>query len=212
MIRIIYLQLAFMLTFVCSAAFASSKYLSNGFSISDRTFVFNKVTKEGKCASAVIYPNIYGGEEEEIDSVNQTVKDFAENYDFCKIQGMDHTTYELREGSADYFSVKWITKDSKQVPLMINSLNFAKEDGRLLSLEEILSPLAKNFMPEFVKLSENHIAADTTWDQFLAKLEQGYIRFYISNSKWYIVFNPHRGINRSIVEKEIPNYLLKSES
>ena len=212
MIRIFYLQLVFIFTLTSNIAYGSSKYLSNGFSISDRTFVFDKITKQGKCEGAVIYPNIYGGEQDEVDQINQTIKDFAENYDFCKIEKMKLTSYELKEGSNSYFSVRWITKDSKQTPLMINSLNFNKEDGKLLFIEDILSPLAKNFMPEFVKLSENHLATDITWDQFLNRLEQGYIQFYISNSKWYIVFNPLKSVNKSIVERELPNYLLKSES
>ena len=95
---------------------------------------------------------------------------------------------------------------------MITSLNFAKVDGKLLSIEDILNPMAKNFMPEFVKLSENHLAADTTWEQFLTKLEQRNIQFYIWNKKWYIVFNPHKGINKLVVEKELPAYLLKGLS
>lgn len=212
MIRVFYLSLIATLTFISFTVYGSSSYLSNGFSINDRIFEFDKITKQGKCAGTVLYPNIYGGDPEAIDQINLTVKDFVENLDFCNMEGMKHTTYEVKEGSADYFSIRWITNNSKQITVMINSLSFAKKDGRLLSIEDILSPLAKNFMPEFVKLSESHLAADTSWEQFLNKLEQGYVQFYISNSKWYIVFNPHRSINRSIVDRELPNYLLKSGS
>jgi hypothetical protein len=212
MIRIFYLPLIAILTLTSFVACGNSSAVSNGFTITDKFFDFDKITQKGKCKGTVKYPDLYGGETNVTDQINLTIKNFAESFDFCNIDKMKTITYKVWEGSPEYFSVKWIIRNSKQKTLMINSLNFAKVDGKLLSIEDILNPLAKNFMPEFVKLSENHLAADTTWEQFLTKLEQRNIQFYIWNKKWYIVFNPHKGINKLVVEKELPTYLLKSPS
>jgi hypothetical protein len=212
MTKILQFSLVLVLVFTSFIAYGNSSAVSNGFAISDKFFKFNKITKTGKCEGTIKYPNLYGGDTEVTEQINLSIKNFVESYDFCKADSMKFTTYKVWEGSRDYFSVKWVTRNSKQKTLMINSLNFAKADAKIISIEDVLNPLAKNFMPEFVKLSENHLAADTTWEQFLNKLEQGYIQFYVWNSKWYIVFNPHAGVNKLVVEKELPAYLLKSTS
>lgn len=212
MTKIFQFYLVLVLVFASFVAYGNSSAVSNGFAISDSFFEFNKITKTGKCEGTIKYPNFYGGDSEVTDQINLSIKNFVESYDFCKTDRMKFTTYKVWEGSPDYFSVKWITRNSKQKTLMVNSLNFAKADAKIISIEDILNPLAKNFMPEFVKLSENHLAADITWEQFLGKLEQGYIQFYVWNSKWYIVFNPQAGVNKLVVEKELPAYLLKSTS
>jgi len=205
------LNISIILILISTVAYAGAGYLSNGFFITDRSSEFEKITKAGKCKGTIKYPNIHREDAIGIETINDAIKDFVESYNFCSLEDPKVTKYEVKEGSSDYFSIKWITTNSKNKSVMINTLNFAKGDGKLLTVEDILNSLAKNFMPELVKLSENHLATDTSWEQFLDKIEQRYIQFYIINSKWHIIFNPHRGINTLVVDKELPNYLLKSQ-
>ncbi len=190
---------------------AYSAFLSNGFLVISQYQEVND--KFGKCHGKIFFPKLSSNNEPAILNINNIVGDFIKNYQFdCKDNAKYNILYDVQTGSKDFFSIKWRTiigdNDLNSEPIKMETLNFSIKDGRLLSAQDILSPLAKDFMPEIVKLSKNNLATNTNWQQFLEKIANKEIQFYIFESQWYIIFNPNKDINMQIIEDKLPSYLL----
>jgi hypothetical protein len=169
-----------------------------------------KLNEVGKCTGVIEYPELFKENSKVAEKINITIEDFLSKDDFCySTEDEIKSRFDVINGDNNYFSIKWLINTIQTKQLFIKTLSFNKLNGKIVEYDEILNPLAKNFMPELVKLSENHLPADISWQQFTSKIHQGYIQFYILESEWHIIFNPHRGINNSIMDTELPSYLLK---
>jgi hypothetical protein len=208
--NLIYIAFSIVLL-ILNCHFAYATFLSNGFLVTSHYIEFD--SKCSKRQGKIFYPILTNDNEIVSLKINKSVQNFVETYaTTCNkkvIKAECESTYDVRTGSKDYFSVKWTTKCTNGV-IRVDSLNFSLKDGSLLSVTEIFSPLAKNFMPEIVKLSKNNLPADTTWQQFTKKIKQGDIQLYIFESNWRIVFNPNPGSPRHIVDAKLPKYLLRT--
>ncbi len=193
----------------CHLAYAA--FLSNGFLVTSHYMEFNP--KYSKRHGKIFYPILANDNEIMSLKINNTiqhfVKTYATSYNKKTKNAKCESTYDVRNGSKNYFTVRWTTK-CNNTTIRIDSLNFSLQDGNLVAATEIFSPLAKNFMPEIVKLSKNNLAADTTWQQFIKKIKQGDIQLYIFESNWRIVFNSSPGSPRNIIDAKLPQYLLRT--
>lgn len=205
------LGLLFLFLILLIYSTANAAFLSNGFVVTSKFFEFNKNSKTGHCYGRIAYPVLSSDIENEsvTAEINGAIYDFVEIYNICETKGkIPPIGYDLRTGSKNYFSVRWLTTANDKL-MRIDAISFAAKTGKLLSVDDIFNSLARDFMPQIVKLSKGNLAADTSWEQFLTKIEQKSISFYIFESKWYIVFNSYPDINKPIVEAILPHYLLK---
>ncbi len=172
-----------------------------------------KAAKNSKCQYKISYPILENKNKDLSQKINKAIYNFVSSYPInCpkkSPQKLYLIDYDIPSNSNNYLSIRWKAKDLNNIITRIDSLIINTEDGSLLLSKDILTPLARNLMPEIVKLSQNNLAVDTAWQQFLAKIEQRHIQFYISGAKWYIVFNPHWNSNKTIVEAELPKHLIK---
>lgn len=193
--------------FICSA------FLSNGFLVTSQYHQFND--QATKSHGKIFFPKLTNDNKLAVTNINTTIGDFIRNYQFdrniCNMKKCD-LLYDVRTGSKENFTVKWQTKtyddNGNEFLTKIETLNFNIADGKLLAATDILSPLAKDFMPEIIKLSKNHLAAGANWKEFLAKIANRQIQFYIFESQWYIIFNPNNNTNNQLIEIKLPAYLL----
>jgi len=202
-----------LLTILFSHISVQAAFLSNGFLVTSQFIAFED--KPNKCYGKIFYPKLSNENKSATLKINSTINDFIKNYKVqCakKTQNVEYkVNYDVRKGKGNYFSVRWTTKINDPAiehdSLKIETLNFNMEDGRLLSEKDILSPLAKNFMPEIIKLSQNNLAADTSWKQFLKKISIRSIQLYVLEDNWSIVFNPGPN-NRAVTEAKLPSYFI----
>lgn len=194
-----------------SIPLVNAAFLSNGFLVTSHHIESNKNTKSCKCHIQIFYPEISNDDPVSV-KINTTIHNFVEKYNLVcnkKLKTNNYKiTYDLRTGSKKYFSVRWTAKSGDKLVRM-DSLTFKIDDGNLVLPENIFSHLARNFMPELVKLSKNNLASDTSWQQFLDKIKESEIQYYIFESNWYVIFNPKPNSNKSLVDVRLPKYLIK---
>ncbi|MGI4775398.1 MAG: hypothetical protein ACRYE9_00450 [Janthinobacterium lividum] len=203
---LIYIFFGLILHFV---PFSYVRAESNDFVVTNITYEFNENNKY-KRQGSIEYPELSSSNQAVASRINEAIQKSVNEYEFCNVENYHRANYEIFTDSPKYFSVKWTLTNKKNELLKISTLSFNTETGFLVQGEEIFNNLAKNFMLEIVKLSENHLATDTNWDQFVNKIGQHHIQFYIKKSKWHIVFNPRPGLNENIMDNEIPAYLIRN--
>lgn len=189
-----------------SAGFAED-FIKNGFTIKTYLLKKTKHTNANSCFITISYPEVYNDDLNASHKINKEIVKFKESYNFCNAKNMI-IKYDILQANNDYFSIKWITSDQHDKFIRFDSQTFDINDGNLISFDKIVNPMANNFMKEIVKLSKGHVDSYTNWEQFLEKIEQRDIQFYILNSKWHIIFNPHTKA-RNILDVLLPDYLLK---
>jgi hypothetical protein len=188
---------------------------TSAFPSNTKYITFETNTLLGKCSGRVSYPELVNSDADvEITQINNAIENFAKGFMVCKPTSKSNkknkynTTHQIMTANDQYISVKWDTKQDSQI-VRVDSLSFDIDTGNLLSIEDILSPLAKNFLFEIVKLSHNHLASEINWEQFLTKIDERRVQFYLQDGKWYIVFNPDHRIPNEIVIARLPDHLIK---
>ena len=193
-----------------SVSFSQAAFLSNNFLVTSHFIESNKNTKSCKCHIQIFYPQLSSDNKDVSLKINTTIHDFVEKYSLIcnkksKINNYKITS-DVRTGSKEYFSVRWTGKLGDKI-IRMDTLTFKIADGSLVTPEDVFKPLARNFMPELVKLSKNNLASDTNWRQFLGKIQKSEIQYYIYESNWYIIFNAKP--NKDLVDIKLPEYLIK---
>ena len=193
-----------------SIFFTQAAFLSNNFLVTSHFIESNKNTKSCKCHIQIFYPELSSDNKDVSLKINTTIHDFVEKYNLiCNKKSKINNykiTFEIRTGSKEYFSIRWAGKSGDRL-VRIDTLTFKISDGSLVLSEHLFKPLARNFMPELVKLSQNILASDTNWQQFLGKIKSSEIQYYIFESNWYIIFNAKT--NKDLVDVKLPAYLIK---
>jgi hypothetical protein len=169
------LLLVMLLVIFCRNIQAYSAFLSNGFIVTSQYRQFNNQSTEchGKichskiCHGEIFFPKLINDNSLAVTNINAHIGNFMQHYQINCNTKKYRLQYDVRTGSKEVFTVKWQTKtyddhDNESL-IKIETLNFNIADGNLLTATDILSPLAKNFMPEIVKLSKNHLEADASW-------------------------------------------------
>lgn len=190
---------------------AHAGYISNGYVITSRSMQFQKNTLAGKCNGTVSYPELLSDADTMATQINMEIVNFVKGYKKCDVNSANKysVTFDVPFGSADYFSVRWYTKLGKELH-RVDALTFYPETGELVEIVDILNPLANNYLPKIVKLSKNILNSDITWEQFLDKIDQRTVQFYIKDATWYLVFNPEiTGNSKKVIEVKLPDYLVK---
>jgi hypothetical protein len=211
MIQLIFknVVLIFILCFMKISA-THAAFLSNNFLVTSHFIESDKNTKSCKCHIQMFYPEFSSNDEDVSIKINTIIHDFVEKYNLiCNKKSKINNykiTFDVRTGSKEYFSVRWIGKSGDKL-VRIDTLTFKIADGSLVTPEDVFRPLSRNFMPELVKLSNNHLASNTTWSKFLDKIKTSQIQYYIFESDWYIIFNAR--VNKDLVDIKLPQYFVR---
>lgn len=191
--------------------------IAYGSPVQEKTVSFETNTLLGKCRGTVNYPELFSGENApELATINSQIKEFASEFIFCKPVSRANptnqysTSYEIASSTDKYLSIKWLTKIGGQI-IRIDCLTFDMASGELLEVDDFLSILAKNFMPEISKLSHGHLSVEVKWEQFLAKIASRDIQFYFKDRNWYIVFNQDPHMPHDVVIAKLPSYFIKDK-
>jgi hypothetical protein len=189
---------------------ACAAFLSNNFLVTSNFIESDKNTKSCKCHIQIFYPQVSSNNENVSTKINTIIHDFVEKYNLiCDKKSKVNNykvTFDVRTGSKEYFSVRWIGKSGDKL-FRIDALTFRIADGSLVTPADVFRPLARNFMPELVRLSNNHLASDTNWSKFLEKIKTSSIQYYIFESDWYVVFNAK--LNKDLVDIKLPKYFVR---
>lgn len=193
--------------------FIGGVFLSNGFMVGGHYIEFEKhlnLKDTKKCYGKIFYPKFSGSNDyiDTLQHINNTIDNFIESYNVCNQRyNQIKTHYDIRSGSKDYFSVRFITKFNNQI-LRIDSLNFNKENGSVLSIDDILNSLSNNFLSQIITLG--NFSTTLTWDELKAQISKKSIQFYIYDAEWYIIFNP-KTLGLDVIDVKLPKHLLKSD-
>lgn len=196
----------------------SYKYSENGFYYEDDSANFTNQWHGKKCKGIIKFPYLMI-DEEVGDLINDEIHKFALSYVICNTGKYAYYSqeYEIPNSSSlDAFSIKFVTykkfKKKKQKTLWrIDSLNFNIQTGKEINvIDDIFNNLARNMIPELVGISQGYLEDNISWEQFKAKVANRDIQFYISENKWYIVFNSTEN-KKGMIEVEIPEYFMQGE-
>ncbi len=204
--------LSFILYTLMLLSVAEAQVIGSSFISNREVFKFEKPLKRSKCLGSIAYPVLFSNLDNHTTAteINSAIYNFIRTYNVCNVKGKAPLVdYKIEQGLNDYLSVIWVAKIANKA-LRVDALTLNINTGKLLSLSDILSPLAKNFMPEIVKLSQKHLAVDTSWEQFLEKETQREVGFYLEKGKWYLVFNRTNKTRKNATIVTLPEYLLKS--
>lgn len=186
-------------------AFAS--YIANGFVVTEKSTDFKS---SAKCSGNIPYPELANADKELAAKVNDKILDFVELYAICNKGDKSNfsVTYDVPESdSIQVFSVIWPTKKDGKL-YRIDTLNFNMRNNNLLGPEGILVNNSSNFIGQMVNLSGGHLSKEDSWEQFLNKVVNRDIQFYIRKKEWHIVFNSTPELDK-IVDVKIPKYFLQ---
>lgn len=206
--KLIYTLGIFFILISNSVAFAS--YLANGFFVNDKSINFEGITGTTKCYGTLPYPEVAHTEQELAAIVNDEIQDFIKVYAICNEGDKKNfsVTYDIPESaSIQFFSIIWTSKKDDQLH-RIDALNFSMQNSDLLSPEDIFVDNSSSFMSQMINLSEGHLGQEDNWEQFLEKVTNRDIQFYISKKDWHIVFNGTPKLNK-VVDVKIPQYFLQ---
>ena len=199
-----------LISVLLASSIARAATTSNGFFITTKSLDFDKHLVSGKCYGKITYPEFSSEDSELFNEINDEVRDFVELYAICNQGDRDNfaVSYDVPEsGSKDFFSVRWITKKGDKL-WRLDILNFNKENGDLLTAEDIFNNMSSNMSEEIIKLSEGHLPSNISWAQIMDKIDTRDIQLYIKQKQWYIVFNAVAG-QENVVETKLPEYFLQ---
>ena len=199
-----------LISILLTSNYAMAVAVSNGFFITQKSLDFDKHLVSGKCYGRITYPEFSSEDVELFNEINDEVRDFVELYAICNQRDRDNfsVSYDVPESdSKDYFSVIWLTKKEGKL-WRIDTLNFNKETGGLLTTEDIFNDMSSNMIEEIIKLSEGHLPLNMSWSQIMDKINTRDIQLYIKQKQWYMVFNSLPG-QENVVEVKLPDYFLQ---
>lgn len=189
---------------------AQAKFVSNGFLVTKKQLDFSKTIRSGSCSGKVPYPVLSNGDEELILRINDEIHDFIELYSVCNQDERDHFSVDFdipESGTRDYFSIRWITKKDDKI-WRIDILNFDRDTGRFIDANDIFHIMSKNLMEEIAKLSDGHLTLPFRWEDFIEKIDNRDIQFYVEKEQWFLIFNSTQ-LNEKVTITKIPEYFLK---
>lgn len=201
------LLLTFLFPLISNAA-----KISGNFIVTENHFDFTKSIVSGKCTGRIPYPVLTNDDQELTIQINDEIFDFVELYAICN-QGEENNfsvNFDMpSSGVENYFSVRWLTKKDGKI-YRIDSLNFNANTDDILTADDVFNSLSSTLLGELIKLSEGHLPAHFTWENFLDKIGKRDIQYYIKNKQWYIVFNATPALDK-VVDVKIPEYFLQKE-
>lgn len=177
--------------------------------------------EDKKIKLRIFYPVSNTSNEHIRSKINKHILNFINSHEFKHLSELKKNTCEVSyditsANSGNYFTIKWLFNCNK-ITTRIYSINFYLHDHdiELIQDYEVFNPLAKNFINEIVKISENNLIPGINWKQLLLYIKRKDIQFYVLGEKWHIIFNSKvknfRKKNAKIIDHELPAYLLKSK-
>lgn len=207
--KIIFIILKYLFFLFNVKSALGEEIIKNGFVIKNYTSILKKQSSLGPCSISLSYPELHNDDLVISENINREIINFTKNYNFCN--GNDIIVkYEIMQSNPDYFSIRWNSFKKNNQLIRIDTLTFDLKEGNIILFNQIINPLAHNFIHEIIKLSKNHLAKDINWEQFLEKIKEKDVQFYFSDSKWHIIFNPNF-LADNILDIFLPEYLLRDQ-
>ncbi|HJK86561.1 MAG TPA: hypothetical protein QKA08_02170 [Candidatus Megaira endosymbiont of Nemacystus decipiens] len=209
-INVTFLRILVLIIFLIPLVSYSNPIIANGFFITNKTASFHNKTGRIKCSGEIPYPYLSNSDEELFITINNHIENFVERYAICNQGNRNHysVSYEVPESkNKDFFSVLWVTKRYDKV-VRIDTINFNAENGTILRPEGIFHIHSNNLIHEIIKLSKGHLGFDTTWEDFLNKIESRDIQLYLEDNEWYIIFNTTPAFE-TLFKAKLPRYFLQ---
>lgn len=189
---------------------ANADYISNGFFVVEKNLDFSHTIRSGSCQGIIPYPVLSHDDEELFMQINDEIHDFVELYAVCNQGRRDHFSVKFdipESGTKEHFSVRWVTKRNDK-PWRIDVITFDKDSGDIIEIDDVFNMLSNNMMGEIIELSDGHLSKFCKWENFIEKVEQREIQFYIEKEQWFMIFNASTNRN-NLVDVKIPELFMK---